>query len=321
MAMRRIERLRVAALAGVAVAVVTGSVPSAGIAAFPGENGRIAYIAEPAGSNQPEIFTILPDGSGSQQLTRNSGFEGDLDWSADGRRLVFTMLSLDFDGSTSVFTMNAGGGPLGGPGSPSPGRAKPSFSPGGGRVVFSRGGVITTARTKKGNRARFDLRAREIRPGSGCCLDGPEYSPDGERIVFSANLRGSRSDGIWTIRRDGSRLRQLTAPPEGAVDEDPDYRPDGRRIVFGRLGTGGNQIYTMRADGSRERPVRDTAFSAGATWAPSGDRILGVTGGSGCSDLYSSLPSGLDRRPITQNCSAGDPASLGGPSWQPLPPG
>jgi Tol biopolymer transport system component len=239
------SRKRIAGLAVVgAIAFVAAALPSAATAAFPGENGRIAYTRS-AGLDDSGIFSILSDGSQGRRLTTR-GVEPA--WSADGRRIAFT-----FD--SNVFTMNADGGDttrLANTGNP---QAAAAFSPNGKRIAFpgappgaERAG-IWTIRTD-GSGLRRLVRGEE--------LFDPEYAPNGKRIVFAAPFRGKR--GIWTMRRNGSRLRRLTNEKS---DFAPDYSPDGRNIVFTRgadfLST---PIRVMRADGSHEHgiPTPDTGI-------------------------------------------------------------
>jgi hypothetical protein len=58
---------------GVAMVAIL-SVPEEALAAFSGKNGRIAFghIFRTVEGDDPEIYTILPDGSGLHQVTRNS---------------------------------------------------------------------------------------------------------------------------------------------------------------------------------------------------------------------------------------------------------
>jgi hypothetical protein len=69
-------------LSGVGVVVVLLAVlPATSWATYPGANGRIAYSCQTPEYVPPGICTILPDGSGIEQLT-DLGHSPS--WSADG---------------------------------------------------------------------------------------------------------------------------------------------------------------------------------------------------------------------------------------------
>lgn len=57
--------------------------------------------------------------------------------------------------------------------------------------------------------------------------NNPDWSPDGERLAFA-------SGDIYTIRPDGSDVRQVTA--HGSAFS-PRYSPDGATLSYGRSGT------------------------------------------------------------------------------------
>jgi Tol biopolymer transport system component len=58
---------------------------------------------------------------------------------------------------------------------------------------------------------------------------------DNGRIAFKGYLDADRSTGaIFTIRPDGTRLRQITFPAGGTVDDQPDWSPNGSLIAFRR---------------------------------------------------------------------------------------
>ena len=103
------------AIGAIAFAIAAVLSPSAAVAAFPGENGRIACAAPretlPGGGLNVDLFTVLPDGSGIQQLTDGPAIDHEPSWSADGRRLVFARISIGAR-HYQVFTINADGGEL-----------------------------------------------------------------------------------------------------------------------------------------------------------------------------------------------------------------
>jgi Tol biopolymer transport system component len=58
----------------------------------------------------------------------------------------------------------------------------------------------------------------------------PRWSPDGKRIVFSANPQGKYN--LFVMNENGENITQLTNSPED--DMDPAWAPDGRSIVFAK---------------------------------------------------------------------------------------
>lgn len=100
------------------------------------------------------------------------------------------------------------------------------------------------------------------------------------RIVFdTARLffDGAESSQIYSVRPDGSDLRQLTNVPEGSSAWQPRVSADGRTIVFVVSTEGQNdQLWLMRSDGTQERRLaREPAWNqSGAGFTPDGGRIV-----------------------------------------------
>src|SRR6478735_5108732 len=95
---------------------------------------------------------------------------------------------------------------------------------------------------------------------SGLAVTSPASAttPGGNgRIAFKGYLDSARSTGaIFTIRPDGSGVRQITFPPAGTADDQPDWAPDGSLIAFRRcLPDVPCAIYTVRPDGTRLRSL------------------------------------------------------------------
>ena len=84
------SRWMVAAIGAMAVGLLTAGSASA---AFPGTNGRIAFVNDPgtAGSNS-DIFAIDPTGANPTQLTTDPGFDFDPSYSPDGEKILFTAI-------------------------------------------------------------------------------------------------------------------------------------------------------------------------------------------------------------------------------------
>jgi Tol biopolymer transport system component len=234
----RLTLIPLAALAGL-------SVPSVAQATAFGRNGRLAYAAETSAGLQ--LFTVRPDGSGVRQLTQVDGDAAHPDWSPDGRRLVF-----EFGGEShaGVFLINRDGSGLRDL-TPTGFQGNPAFTADGRHVVFdSESGNVEIIRTD-GTRRR--TLTHNPFPGVGYDTDA-NVSPDGRFISFVRIRVPEKEQALFSIRVDGSRLRQLT-PYSLDVGIKHDWAPDGSRIAIianadhQPAGTSAN-VATVRPDGS-----------------------------------------------------------------------
>jgi dipeptidyl aminopeptidase/acylaminoacyl peptidase len=125
----------------------------------------------------------------------------------------------------------------------------------------------------------------------------PAWSPDGSTIAFV------RENSIWTMRRDGSAPRQVTAGQ--VVDRQPAWSPDGRTIAFARNGA----ILVVDAAGGEPRPLASGPFYAlNPSWSPDG-RVLVYAHDSGTGAFLTVVQSdGTGARPLTRGTD---------PAWSP----
>ena len=76
----------------------------------------------------------------------------------------------------------------------------------------------------------------------------PAWSPDGTRIVFSADRKGDFvNNEIYVMDADGGNLQRLTENRDD--DGAPSWSPNGERIVFVSDRDGNDEIYVMDTDG------------------------------------------------------------------------
>ncbi len=133
----------------------------------------------------------------------------------------------------------------------------PSFSPD--------GKFITFVSNRSGNPQIYimNLATQEARRITKFnWTDTPQWSPNGDWIVFAGRQAPNHPIDIFITDITGSQVRQLTA--DAGWNEDPTWSPDGRFIAFTTTRAGKRQIYVMDADGSAPHliaNIRGNAFT------------------------------------------------------------
>lgn len=306
-------------IAGSVVVAVLGLNATAAHAAFPGENGKLAFGHAASGTYQ--IYAIEPDGGPLDQLTSGAANNGVPRWSSDGQRIVF---SSDRDGNDEIYAMDANGSDQENLSNDPADDSFGAWSPDGQRIVFEsnrdeQGCVscslppnvelyVMGANGTNQTRLTFEDASWEILPA---------WSPDGSRIAFTKvklNPPGeddefwtTEPDQIYTMNADGTGKTLLG---QGTC---PDWSPDGSKIAFGE-GTSPYGIAIMNANGTDRRTVvpRGSAYPCPA-WSPDGERIAFGTWSD--SDITIIRPDGTDSTTV----ATGLPNYLARyVNWQPL---
>ena len=151
---------------------------------------------------------------------------------------------------------------------------RPQVSPDGRWIVVERRNSWLSR--PRGGSALFVLNldgsgVRRITPWNLAGGDGPDWSPGGTRIVFRApRLESFAGSNLYTIRADGTDLRQLTHFTKSVEVLSSSYSPDGKWIVFSRSGRGGlPDLFTIRSDGGGMRQVtRSAKWESNPDWGP-----------------------------------------------------
>jgi TolB protein len=131
----------------------------------------------------------------------------------------------------------------------------------------------------------------------------PTWSPDGKRILFASDMRGSNQ--LYTVKLDGSDLKVITSLP--ALRGRSDWSPDGNYIVTYSGEPWKRELYIMNADGTNVRQLTSGGGnSQGPSFSPDGKWVAFTAyfdhygDDHGC-EIYIIRIDGTDLRRLTNN--------------------
>jgi Tol biopolymer transport system component len=243
-------------------------------ATFPGKNGLI--VLGGLHGDQPQIFTLHPDGSHLRQLTHvSTGAVDTPHWSPDGRRIAYCVASEGCEAQfgsldSRIWVMKRDGSNQHQiTDDPAFYDVDPSWSPDGHHILFSRCSIIYGTCDIDVMRADGTHIHKLI--AGHWHHSRPTYSPDGTKIAFASD-KGGYVTRVWVANRDGSELRAIT-PPKLEGDR-PTWAPDGSRILFAaHVRSDNSNVWSVAPDGTHLHLL--TRFpSFVATYAPNGRTIL-----------------------------------------------
>jgi Tol biopolymer transport system component len=274
--------------------VLTG----AATAAYPGQNGKIAFSSARDGNS--EIYSMNPDASGQTRLTNDPGIDIDPAWTAGGTAIAYT-------GDDDIWVMNADGSGKARLTSDEAADVNPAWSPDGTKLAFAsrRDGPGEIYVMNADGAAQTRLTSD---PASD---DTPAWSPDSSSIAFTSDRRGNKD--IFVMNTDGANQRPLTT--DGGADIAPNWSPDGSRIAFWSNRDGNPEIYVMSADGTGQtRLTRNLEIDIDPAWSPDGKSIVFTSNRDGNTEIYVMNANGTGQTRLTTMVSDDTTAD-----WQPIP--
>jgi len=194
----------------------------------------------------PDLYRRALSSTAEVPLSTRKGLNITGSWSPDGSKIA---LALSKDGDAEIYTIAKDGDHPVRLTVSSALEVYPAWSPDGKQIAF------VSDRLGKPQIFIMDAAGGKARrlTTSGSYNVNPRWSPKGDRIVYSRSQGGFQ---IYSIRPDGSEDTQLTS---AGSNENPSWSPDGRFITFSSRRSGGDGIYVMRADGSGQTRVSQTA--------------------------------------------------------------
>jgi Tol biopolymer transport system component/DNA-binding winged helix-turn-helix (wHTH) protein len=246
---------------------------------FSPDGRSLAFIRRPLTGHTADIHVMSLDNGQIRRLTSDRTNVWGMDWSEDGRDLVFSSTRPGSQGRFSLWRVAALGG--------TPQRltvgedgVRPSISRHGHRLAYARWSFDLDIFQMPGPKSGEPQRTPQPFATSTRLEFGPGYSPDGEEVAFTSDRSGANA--VWVCDRDGSGLRQLTFgdSPRAAFG---DWSPDGKRLVFFTNLTGPYDLFTVSADGGFPQRLTKAPF----------DKVLPHWSRDGSSIYYSSRRNGV----------------------------
>jgi Tol biopolymer transport system component len=292
---------------GCVLLAMLAAVPPTANAAFPGQNGKIAY------SYDCDIWTIEPDGTGATQLTTSSPeCDSQPAWSPDGEQIAFVRGTPGGNISAyAVHVMDADGGnvhPI------APRALGPAWSPDGTRIAFAQSEALVTSATDG-----TDVQYVNATYG-GCSvyhLPPLAWSPDGTELVSNGGFQCLGTVFVGSCRIEIATGAAVCEPNSGDESYE-DWSPDSRWILVGSSSRDRGLHYF--GDGDFVQLTSGGAFDGAygnAAWSPDGTTIVfgrnPYFGSPGSPQMYLiDAADGGNMRPL------GGPHVGFGPDWQPL---
>ncbi len=327
------------ALGVIVLLAVAGAAAISALATAPGANGRIVFRRYlDVDRTRAAIFTVNPDGTKEKRVTHPPAgvIDTEPDWSPNGARIAFERqfpcpAGGPKDGLDNVcdrvYTMRRDGTGLKSlvacgfsAEAPFPGNCvavdQPAWSPDGSRIAF----VYKLADSAYTGSLNLDAgiwivnangsglrRVTQRTPGTSWD-SGPQWSPDGRKLVFARFDFTTEADAVFTVNVDGSGLHQVT-PSELNAGNSPDWSPDGQWLLFrGAPADGSLNVYKAHPDGTGVTNLTNEESGvqyASSSFSPDGTRITTArspgSGPEGAADVYVMNVDGSGIAPVTHS--------------------
>jgi eukaryotic-like serine/threonine-protein kinase len=229
--------------------------------AFSPDSQRVAF-ARQSSAGTADIYIVPITGGEPTRLTFDNAVLRGLAWTADGREIIFSSSRADGGAGqhydfglafiSGLWRISASGG------------AAERVTIGGLNFFFPnisrQGNRLTYVQRspEDANIYRIEISDTTVSKNPPTKLiastrhdGGPQFSPDGKKIVFHSARSGPLE--IWMCDSDGRNFVQLTFLNRRAGS--PRWSPDGQQIVFDFYEEGKGDIYVISAEGGVPRPI------------------------------------------------------------------
>ena len=264
-------------------------------------DGQMLAFVRMQGSFQSDIYLVPLEGGNPLRLTFDNYMTPGLDWTPDGKSIIFAAVRSGRVGYWSLWRIPASGGePL--PLEVGEQGAHPSLSRQGRCLVYEKRNARADIWRCSGPSALPDDKTSEPFITSTSYSNSPEYSPGGQKIIFGSGRSGFQE--IWICESDGTSPRQLTFL-EHQLTGFGSWSPDGKQIAFQSLKKGNYDIYIVNVAGGFPRQLTTwDSDEHSPTWSRDGRWIYHSSNRTGRPELYKISVDGGDAVKLTENGGA-----------------
>lgn len=236
----------------------------ASASAFPGENGKIVYVAG------DDIFTVDPDGTDVANLTNTPGLDVEnVSASPDGKRIAFNVGGSVLD-DAGLYVIDMNGATfrdvLAGRHDDFIAVGAPTWSPDGKRIAFEAYAYPSFSNEM----FVIDSDGTDLRRLTNCDCVGttyPVWSPVGPEIAFVPCCSGV----VMTLDADTGVTAEVFAPESGYTNN-LTWSPDGTQLAFDDL----IEVYRVAIPSGTPVALTETGpgYYSNPSWSPDGTKIL-----------------------------------------------
>jgi Tol biopolymer transport system component len=265
----RTELLRTHAIRASAFVAISAVLASCGSSTSDGPNGppaltnTIVFVSDRTGDD--ELHIMHGNGDVVHLLTTVPGPKTDPVISPDGKKILFTLGTLDASSASPLWSVNSDGTGLTQLTTDGAIDYHPTWSPDGSQIAF--------VSTRDGNDEIYVMNADgtgQLNVTNNAANDNsPSWSPSGTTILFDSDRDGAAGIAIYSMTPAGGSVTPLIG------GYNPEWSPSGTRFLFLRA----SQIWIAEsAEASSVREVTaDPFFHFTPGWSPDESKLLYAT--------------------------------------------
>lgn len=251
-------------------------------------DGRLLAFVRTALDGRQDVAVVTVQGGRVRRLALEQRGVTGLDWTADGREVVY---AANRDGTAGLWRVGLDGSAPRWVALGSGEVAGPSVARSGEGIVFARQQVRSqiVEVTPGDETGRLLLRSTQDDRQ-------PTVSPEGDRVAFVSTRTGSYE--VWTARPDGEEPARLTHF-EGARVSGPTWSPDGRSLVVSARVEGNADVFVVAGDGTVRSLTEDPADDVAPSWSRDGAWVYFASNRGDQWQIYRVPIAGGEAEPVT----------------------